>query len=35
MPVAQYWPEFDKCAADMQLIGWHSDTEDSANPSSS
>ena len=23
MPVAQYWPEFDKCAADMQLIGWH------------
>lgn len=31
MPVAQYWPEFDKCAADMQLIGWHSDTEDSAN----
>ncbi|MGL5523852.1 MAG: ABC transporter substrate-binding protein, partial [Aeromonas veronii] len=31
MPVAQYWPEFDKCAADMQLIGWHSDTEDTAN----
>lgn len=31
MPVAQYWPEFDKCASDMQLIGWHSDTEDSAN----
>lgn len=31
MPVAQYWPEFDKCAADMQVIGWHSDTEDSAN----
>lgn len=31
MPVAQYWPEFDKCAADMQMIGWHADTEDSAN----
>lgn len=31
MPVAQYWPEFDKCASDMQVIGWHSDTEDSAN----
>ncbi|KOO12572.1 hypothetical protein AKJ18_23250, partial [Vibrio xuii] len=23
--------EFDKCAADMLMIGWHSDTEDSAN----
>jgi peptide/nickel transport system substrate-binding protein len=31
MPKAQYWPEFDKCAADMMMIGWHSDTEDSAN----
>lgn len=31
MPVAQYWPEYDKCAADMQMIGWHADTEDSAN----
>lgn len=31
MPKAQYWPEFDKCAADMLLIGWHPDTEDSAN----
>ncbi|ASM96360.1 ABC transporter substrate-binding protein [Vibrio vulnificus] len=31
MPKAQYWPEFDKCAADMLMIGWHSDTEDSAN----
>ena len=31
MPKAQYWPEFDKCAADMLLIGWHADTEDSAN----
>ncbi|MEG3754971.1 ABC transporter substrate-binding protein [Psychromonas arctica] len=31
MPKAQYWPEFDKCAADIMMIGWHSDTEDSAN----
>ncbi len=31
MPKAQYWPEFDKRAADMMMIGWHSDTEDSAN----
>ncbi|MDA9557748.1 ABC transporter substrate-binding protein [Vibrio sp.] len=31
MPKAQYWPEFDKCSADMMLIGWHADTEDSAN----
>ncbi|WP_407331750.1 ABC transporter substrate-binding protein [Enterovibrio sp. 27052020O] len=31
MPKAQYWPEFDKCEAGMQMIGWHSDTEDSAN----
>ncbi|NHI02226.1 MULTISPECIES: ABC transporter substrate-binding protein [Oceanimonas] len=31
MPVAQYWPEFDKCSADMLMIGWHSDTEDTAN----
>ncbi|MGF1698290.1 ABC transporter substrate-binding protein [Vibrio kyushuensis] len=31
MPKAQYWPEFDLCAADMLMIGWHSDTEDSAN----
>lgn len=31
MPKAQYWPEFDKCAADMMMIGWHPDTEDSAN----
>ena len=23
MPKAQYWPEFDKCAADMMMIGWH------------
>ncbi len=31
MPKAQYWPEFDKCEADMLMIGWHPDTEDSAN----
>jgi peptide/nickel transport system substrate-binding protein len=31
MPKAQYWDEFDKQVADIQLIGWHSDTEDSAN----
>ncbi|AIL32851.1 ABC transporter substrate-binding protein [Basilea psittacipulmonis] len=31
MPRAQYWNEFDKCAAGLQLIGWSSDTMDSAN----
>jgi peptide/nickel transport system substrate-binding protein len=31
MPKAQYWPEFDARAADMMMIGWHSDTEDSNN----
>lgn len=31
LPKAQYWPEFDARAADMMMIGWHSDTEDSAN----
>ena len=31
MPKAQYWDEFDAQVADMQLIGWHSDTEDSGN----
>ncbi|WP_028116067.1 ABC transporter substrate-binding protein [Ferrimonas senticii] len=31
MPKAQYWPEYDLCKADMQMIGWHPDTEDSAN----
>ncbi len=31
MPKAQYWPMFDDRAADMMMIGWHSDTEDSAN----
>ena len=31
MPKAQYWPKFDEQAADMMMIGWHSDTEDSSN----
>ncbi len=31
MPKAQYWPMFDDRAADVMMIGWHSDTEDSAN----
>ncbi len=31
IPKAQYWPEFDKRAADIMMIGWHADTEDSNN----
>ncbi|KAA5606501.1 ABC transporter substrate-binding protein [Roseospira marina] len=31
LPKAQYWPEFDVRAADIMMIGWHADTEDSAN----
>ncbi len=31
MPKAQYWPSFDERAADIMMIGWHADTEDSAN----
>lgn len=31
MPKAQYWPKFDERAADMMMIGWHADTEDSGN----
>ena len=31
MPKAQYWPKFDERAADIMMIGWVSDTEDSAN----
>ncbi|AFP29399.1 MULTISPECIES: ABC transporter substrate-binding protein [Marinobacter] len=31
LPKAQYWPEFDARSGDMMLIGWHADTEDSAN----
>jgi peptide/nickel transport system substrate-binding protein len=31
MPKAQYWDKFDEQVADMQMIGWHSDTEDTNN----
>ncbi len=31
MPKALYWDQFDLKVADIQLIGWHPDTEDSAN----
>ena len=31
MPKAQYWDEFDAKVADIQMIGWHADTEDSGN----
>ena len=31
MPKAQYWPKFDERAADVMMIGWHADTEDSNN----
>ena len=31
MPLAQYWPEYDARESDMAMIGWHADTEDSAN----
>lgn len=31
MPKAQYWTKFDERAADLMMIGWHSDTEDSGN----
>jgi peptide/nickel transport system substrate-binding protein len=31
MPMAQYWQKFDERAGDIMMIGWHSDTEDSAN----
>lgn len=31
VPLAQYWPKFDERAADIMMIGWYSDTEDSAN----
>ncbi|ADU63058.1 MAG: ABC transporter substrate-binding protein [Pseudodesulfovibrio sp.] len=31
MPKAQYWDEYDAQAADIQMIGWHADTEDSGN----
>lgn len=31
LPKAQYWGELDDRAADMMMLGWHADTEDSAN----
>jgi len=31
MPRAEYWPQFDDRAADIMMIGWRSDTEDSAD----
>ncbi len=31
IPKAQYWDEFDAQTADLQMIGWRSDTEDSGN----
>ena len=31
MPKAQYWQRFDERAADIMMIGWQSDSEDSAN----
>lgn len=31
MPLAQYWPEYDERESDMAMIGWHADTEDTAN----
>ncbi len=30
-PINQYWPHFDRCNGDMIMIGWESDTQDSAN----
>ncbi|MDN3526434.1 ABC transporter substrate-binding protein [Halomonas sabkhae] len=31
LPKAQYWGEYDDRVSDMMMIGWHADTEDSAN----
>jgi peptide/nickel transport system substrate-binding protein len=31
LPKAQYWQRFDERAADIMMIGWQSDTRDSAN----
>ena len=31
MPVAQFWPEFQKRQAGLQMVGWLPDTGDSAN----
>lgn len=31
LPKAQYWPQFDQRAADILMLGWQSDSEDSGN----
>ncbi len=31
MPRTQYWDEFDAQVADLQMLGWHPDTEDAGN----
>jgi peptide/nickel transport system substrate-binding protein len=31
MPKAHYWQRYDERAADIMMIGWQSDTQDSAN----
>lgn len=31
MPKAQYWEKYDQGGSDLMMLGWHSDTEDSAN----
>jgi peptide/nickel transport system substrate-binding protein len=31
MPKSQYWDQFDAQAGDIQIVGWHPDTEDSGN----
>ena len=31
MPKAQYWKKYDNGGADLMMLGWHADTEDSAN----
>ncbi|MFB9868215.1 ABC transporter substrate-binding protein [Vreelandella sulfidaeris] len=31
MPLAQYWPEYDDRGSDIAMVGWHADTEDTAN----
>jgi peptide/nickel transport system substrate-binding protein len=31
MPKAQYWQRFDERTGDIMMIGWQSDTQDSAN----
>lgn len=31
MPKAQFWTQYDSQVADIQMIGWYPDTEDTAN----